>query len=235
VTIEWRPSRLALVDVPLIGDPGGPLVTEDGETIAAAVVGLVSPIEEQVVEKLLQQFRDFERIEALLRALVSDAQPLEDALFELATERGLAAAEGVQLDGLGELLGLGRAQLTDAEYRAVLRAQILALRSGGTAAELLQIVRLALDEEQPARWREYYPAAGTMTLVDPPPIDAEIIVDLLHRARLAGVRLFLLFPPDAPTAAKPFTPNALGSTEFDDHAFSSTLNAALGGLPLSAR
>ena len=58
------------------------------------------------LERLLQQFKDRPRIAALLCAFVRQVQELEDAAWQLLTERHVDAAIGVQLDALGRIVGM---------------------------------------------------------------------------------------------------------------------------------
>jgi hypothetical protein len=160
--------------------------------------------EERVPELLITQFRGKPRAEALAKALTVQTQPIEDATHQVAVGRFLSNAEGVQLDGIGEIVGRSRAGLEDDVYRGVLRAQVRVLLSSGQAEELLTIARLIIDSEA-VRWDERYPAAGAMMFSDPLPVDPSLVLAMLQAAKSAGVRLVMEFPPDDDTAAEAFT------------------------------
>lgn len=54
------------------------------------------------------QFNDGTRLEALVRALAAPLNNIEGALLQLLDERWLDTAEGQQLDGIGDIVGLSR-------------------------------------------------------------------------------------------------------------------------------
>lgn len=54
------------------------------------------------------QFNDGTRLEALVRALHKPLNDIEAALLQLLTDRWLDTAEGQQLDGIGDIVGLPR-------------------------------------------------------------------------------------------------------------------------------
>jgi hypothetical protein len=93
----------------------------------------------------MRAFRTKPRVQALARAWLKQIQDLEDTLWELLRQSDLEAAEGAQLDQIGELVQLARGTLTDLYYRPLLRAGIRARRSNGTGEDLIAIATLALQ------------------------------------------------------------------------------------------
>lgn len=83
--------------------------------------------------------------ELLVRAYVAELQALDTAATDLLTDTTLDGAEGVQLDGLGQIIGIERQGLDDDDYRSLLRAQIRVNTSGGTIDQLNEIIRLATN------------------------------------------------------------------------------------------
>jgi hypothetical protein len=81
--------------------------------------------------------------EKLVRAYVDQAQELNDAATELLIEVSIDGSTGVQLDGLGQLIGLERQGLDDETYKAALKAWVQVNTSGGTIEQLNEVVRLA--------------------------------------------------------------------------------------------
>ena len=69
--------------------------------------------EAQAVSRLLTQFRDATTLQGYIKALMSEANPIEMALFDTLTKRGIDTAEGVQLDILGDIVGQSR-EIVDA-------------------------------------------------------------------------------------------------------------------------
>lgn len=81
--------------------------------------------------------------ELLVRSYADEVQALDAAATDLLALTSLDNAIGVQLDGIGQIVGLARAGLSDSQYRLLLRAQIRINTSGGTIEQLNEIARLA--------------------------------------------------------------------------------------------
>lgn len=81
-------------------------------------------------------------LELLLKSYVAQVQALNDAATELLPKVSIDGAAGVQLDGLGQIIGLERQGLSDEAYRSALKGWIQVNRSGGTIDQLNAIVRL---------------------------------------------------------------------------------------------
>jgi len=84
-------------------------------------------------------------LELLVRAYVAELQALDTAATDLLTDTTLDGAEGVQLDGLGQIIGIERNGLDDEPYRSLLRAYIRINTSGGTIEDINAIVRFATN------------------------------------------------------------------------------------------
>jgi len=93
-----------------------------------------------VLEDMLFQDEEMPRAEAFVSIFGARWQVVEDFLWQLATERGLDEAVGVQLDGIGDILDESRGGLTDDQYRLFLRAKILVLKSRGRVGGLINIL-----------------------------------------------------------------------------------------------
>ena len=83
--------------------------------------------------------------ETWVKGYVAEAQALDAAATELLQAVTLGSATGVQLDGLGQIIGIERSGLDDEPYRSLLRAYIAINTSGGTIEQLLTIARLATN------------------------------------------------------------------------------------------
>jgi hypothetical protein len=103
------------------------------------------------IRRLISQFRsgtsgepinDFEK---LVRSYVDELQALDTAATDLLVLTTLDGAEGVQLDGLGQIIGLERNGLDDDLYQSLLRAYIRVNTSAGTIEQINEIVRLATN------------------------------------------------------------------------------------------
>ncbi len=94
--------------------------------------------------------------QSLASALLASVQDLEDQIFAMLAGRELNTAVGVQLDALGNILGVKRDGRIDETYRLRLRVQVLINLSSGTIPDLLAIVtKLGFT----ATLTEYIPAA----------------------------------------------------------------------------
>lgn len=96
--------------------------------------------------RLKEQFKAKPNIEAWLTVLLTPVQRLEDALYQLLTERGIDNAIGAQLDALGKIVGQVRDGRTDEVYRRFIRARISVNKSNGLIEDVLTVTRLVLDD-----------------------------------------------------------------------------------------
>jgi hypothetical protein len=138
-----------------------------------AMITHVTDHAERARQSLAGQFRDLNNWKQLVRALVEAGwQPAEDAGQELINLRGLAGAEGTQLDGIGDLVGETRAQRDliasdddtclawekDRRYRSNIRARIAVDHCSGSTEEVIGILSW-LTRATKVRLMEY-PRAG---------------------------------------------------------------------------
>lgn len=99
---------------------------------------------------------------AIIAALVDQLQDIENQLFAVDNGRmyfdGTSQpAEGQQLDGLGDILGIARNGLVDAEYWLFLAAKIAQDNSDGTIEDVLYLVK-TLFQAPFIQMVESYPA-----------------------------------------------------------------------------
>jgi len=137
------------------------------------------------------QFRNAPNLLALIEAIIGPSDPttwgiqeLENVFFALRDERWLSTAGGVQLDKLGEILGLHRTSADDGEYREALQVQIVINTSEGAPETLIQLVADI--------------TGGAVHLVEKPPAGLHITalggsstyaLDRLGKAKCTGVML----------------------------------------------
>ncbi len=124
----------------------------------------------------------------MLFAISTMSQLINTQETLLQTMRYLNTAEGIQLDGLGQILGLPRIPgESDADYRERLQFQIFVNNSSGTPEEVIKILAF-LTRASKIWYQETYPAAYIMTtngLTFPnPPSD---LVPAIQSASPAGV------------------------------------------------
>lgn len=99
------------------------------------------------VDLLLQQFKGLPLIEGMIESYANRVQELENALWDILIASDIDQAAAGQLDGLGSLVGEGRADRGDTEYRAAIRIRILINRCNGRHAEMLRILMLYLNAD----------------------------------------------------------------------------------------
>lgn len=113
---------------------------------------------ERMVNRLITIFRQ-PRNSAWLRQVDGpQIQEIEDTIWDLHEAFDLTTAEGAALDYLGTLVGEGRDDLSDALYRATVRARILANHTDGTTERFNEILEL-LEPTIVSEARDTPPAA----------------------------------------------------------------------------
>lgn len=111
-------------------------------------------ITKSFLSKLPEQFKHKHNIEVLIRAFAEELEEVEKAFQELETLRSIRTAVGKQLDGIGEIVNLTRAESTayagvvdfdvldDERYRLFLMYKALRNANACTYPELMEICRL---------------------------------------------------------------------------------------------
>lgn len=124
---------------------------------------------ERAVALLASQFQirnpdgSLTNLQKVVYALTRQAQVLNTQEQLLATMRYLNTAQGVQLDGLGQILGLARIPgQSDQSYREDLQFQIFVNQSNGTPENVIQILKYLTDATK-IWYIELEPAAYQMT------------------------------------------------------------------------
>lgn len=111
----------------------------------------------EAVDLLVSQFRDSEKIRAIIAALVGPLQTTEDDLQALLTDRAVSVAEGVQLDGDGDIVGQPRGGRIDDAYRVAIRSRIQLNLSSGTVEQLYGILMPILGDGYTSQIVELFP------------------------------------------------------------------------------
>lgn len=154
---------------------------------------------EEALANLLSQFKNKETFAKVLTSYIAQVQDLEDAAFEVYFGRMIDNAVGVQLDGIGTIVGEERNGKDDDAYRTALRVRILINLSEGTPEDIIAI--LATLTGGTIKIREYYPAAYIAELTDtitPGSFDAALIAIYMRQGTCAGVKAhFVYYPEDA--------------------------------------
>ena len=151
--------------------------------------------------RLAMQFRR-ERIEAILAPWLAQVQELESAAWDCYA-LGIDNSEGAALDQLGVVLGAARPTgLSDEQYRWILHAATVALRSSGTGDDLVKAMRELMGGTSLAFYvREHFPADVVVEPVSATTLQASVIKSVLTRAKSGGVGLQVVDVPSGDTFA----------------------------------
>lgn len=154
---------------------------------------------EEAKDQLAQQFHGKAKLEALLGALIQQAQDAEDAAFSIHDGFNLDTAVGAQLDGLGGIVGEPRNGREDETYRLWIRARILLNRSSGKVGEIYDIFNLIIPAGTEPELTDYYPAAFVLSITGGAlePDLADQLSLILHQAKAAGVGASLTWQESA--------------------------------------
>jgi len=124
----------------------------------------------------------------LLTVVAAPFQQIEDAFQDLLLLRYLSSAFGVQLDIIGEIVGLKRQGRDDSGYLIRLRARILLIRSSGTLPQIFKILR-AVFSTKAYRYHSWHPAGFVVDVRSATTVaDADELAGLISSAKAAGVR-----------------------------------------------
>lgn len=168
----------------------------------------------EAVGRLVQQYKT-PKTEALIAALATPAQDLEDALIQVYTMRWIATAVGAQLDVLGEIVGQSRQGFLDDAYRLFIQSRVLVNRASGCPEELYAIFAPLLPAGATQALTYLGTASFLLTLGGAAVLDslAAILAQLLRSARAAGVGGQLVWSHLAPSAT--FTLDGTSSQALD--------------------
>ena len=135
----------------------------------------------------------------VLTPWLQQVQELEDAIWSVLLLT-LDTATGDALDQYGAILRAGRAGLSDAIYRQLLRGVALAIRSSGTGDELRAVIEAMLPGED-VSIAEHFPASLVIEPADAPDVPTAAMHATLRRAVSGGVRLLTIDVPTGDTFA----------------------------------
>ncbi len=151
-------------------------ITDDSIDHASDIEGL-----------LVSQYKDSANFNRFLSSIAAIKQEIEHVTLDLRDKRILANAEGIQLDGLGELVGLDRDGRTDDEYRTEIGTQIQINLSGGQA-EILINVTASITGSTLVQLTDSYPAKINIAFNGTAPAN---LLTILSKLKAAGVELTL--------------------------------------------
>lgn len=152
-------------------------------------------ITEMGKSRLASHTREFSDTVNVLAMLTDQIQELENDLeIQEGTVYSITESEGVQLDRIGDLVGLLRNGLSDADYRSRLNAQVIAINSQGTRETFIALSIALWGGTVVVRDENYATSvvSPNVTITDSLPVIYQKYT-FFDTARTAGVRLILEF------------------------------------------
>lgn len=109
--------------------------------------------EELAISRLATQFRESTNLINYIKALLTEADTLEQVLMDVIDKRWIDTAEGIQLDILGTIvaqsrlvdLETGTKVLNDVEYRLYIKNKIIVNQTSSTPEEIISQIAFILD------------------------------------------------------------------------------------------
>jgi hypothetical protein len=147
----------------------------------------------QALARLIEQYKESPKLRSLLSISCTQVQSLEDTALAVYTLRLLDNTTGVQLDGVGEIIGEARQGRGDDTYRTAILVRIAINSSGGTP-EILIFIADRLANASRVQLREIYPA-NVEIYIEAESLPAAIR-QLLQSATPAGVGNVILLHAD---------------------------------------
>ncbi len=151
----------------------------------------------EAVGNFVEQFKGKSKLAAYLTTFIEQVQDLEDAFFQVLEERGVETSTGVQLDGLGEVIGEEREGRTDGIYRQAIKGRIVLNVDDSSTEDVIRLISVIASDKK-AHLVEYYPAGFTITIDAPvylsnfDPVQAG---KTLQSGKPAGVKAQLIYYP----------------------------------------
>lgn len=165
------------------------------------MINIISSHYNEALARLLQQYKDQPNIAKFIGIYATQVQELEQIIHDMFTNRMLNDSVGIQLDRLGEIVGVARQGFADNEYRVLILVKIGQNSSQGTPEDVINIVKL-LPLTVPSE-RVHYQNLGTASIMvytaaEIPPEDVTFIYDNIQEVVAAGVRIdhFASYSPD---------------------------------------
>lgn len=136
---------------------------------------------------LIEEFKGKPNFVGILTVFLDQQQDIEASAFTLYNDTVLSNAEGVQLDGIGRIIGEPRFGRSDVDYRVALGARILVNNAEGTPEELINVVNTLIGASTQIVLTEWFPAEFEIETVDEIDEDGFQIGRLVMQTKAAGV------------------------------------------------
>lgn len=173
----------------------------------------------EALDRLPERNRDKLTLAALINACTSETQNVENALWQLVSERSIDTAVGEQLNVIGRVVGQDRATSTnDAEYRVLLKARVIANRSSGSVRDILAVFRALLGSLDGVELEPLFPASFLLHVLGETPVtdaNAALFADFTNDAKAAGINAQFHYSTSPASLTFSCSPNAKVAEYFD--------------------
>lgn len=171
----------------------------------------LTDLADRAQKRAMLQYRSLTKFMADVAVVVSEAQALEDALWDFSQQLQLDSAIGVWLERLGNLIGQARQGFADdyagsgsvAGYRDLIKARILANASDGSTETMLAVIQQIFSSlGMTIEAKDWYPAAQSFNITDPPlngqtgSATITALLNLVRIARAVAVQTMILYQDD---------------------------------------
>lgn len=186
--------------------------------------------------RLLSFLQGKPNLSALLACYAAEVQAAEDAIWQLLTQRytlsnpvsGQSVAQGLQLDGIGDIVVQSRNGLADADYILQLLAKIALNSASGRINDLLSLVQLLNSGAASVRLIQAYPASF-LIYVGSPILNGSTQGAIVRSATAAGVASEIVAPTAAATRTFTVTSSVAPSGTASLIGFGDSRDATVGG------
>lgn len=120
--------------------------------------GVITDFCKRAQDRLLEQFENSPHLQNIVCIFLQALQECEIVTGDLMFERWLSNARGVQLDGIGEILGEARLGRLDETYRKALQFRIFANQYSGSPEEIISLLLNTLAEPPVIQLMDVFPA-----------------------------------------------------------------------------
>ncbi len=160
------------------------------------------------LRRLLVQFRGRPNISGVLESYLTQVQEIENVGISLISLRYVDNAEGVQLDGVGSIVGEARAGRDDTDYRVAIKGRIRGNAANSRIEDILDLFVLLLPGFT-FTLTEGTEASFSLTINEALPSTAAspgALNEQLQRAKGAGIRANLIYSELDPGLRFTFAP-----------------------------
>lgn len=161
---------------------------------------------EEALSKLLAQFKEKDKLMAVLSAFTDQIQAVENVLQELLDERNIDVAVGDVLDLFGKVVGQPREGRTDDDFRLWIKARILINKSSGLTEEMYTVLKLITGHMDSGDFQLTETAVGYPAHFDVQTnfalgsLDPQVIYDILNEMRAITVDFTYTYALNDPIA-----------------------------------